>query len=652
MVYGPLAPRRLPAQDAQRAIFLADRWIRAAEPQSKWAEVAKEAIDFLEGRQWTEAEIAELQAQGRPALKFNKIAPLFRLVMGYYRDNRNDTKFFPGSDALGSMEVSEALTLMHKQFSAATQLPYVDAEVFQDGIATGRGYWDTRLDFEENDLGEVVSRAEDPFAVYPDPDADQYDVDKWNYFCTSRWISRDEIEYTFGKEAADLVGSFLARDGYTQFPQTYYYGPDMTSPVRKFGNEEDFEGEYWNTFSDRWYDFIDPLRKNIRLIESQEWVHERRPVFIDLETGDRSVIPEHWDGKKVEKAMYHAERLGNPMVVAERPVKRVRWSAMVGDLIVYDSWSPYKKFTLTGYFPYFRRGQTRGMIEDLIDPQKEINKRRSAEIEIVMRTNNSGWSYHESSLDPDQEALLTQFGAAPGFKLKWKGPPGNKPEKINPSPPPMAMERLEQKADADLNQISGINQDALGEPSRAVSVRAVLAKQKQAVIGLRMYSDNFKRSKELGARKWLGVVQNHYPEQRVMRIVGEDGKIAETIINQRVNDPGAPTLIDRLTDITIGKYTVVVEEMPISENFKNGQYEEALGILEALGPAGEMILPAVAAEVVELSSMPSSIKMKMREALMGGTSMAGGGAPVPGGAAPGGAEPGNNVVPLQPPAAG
>lgn len=619
--------RGLPQQKPELVRLMAERWFRAQEAQAKWSATAKECVNFIEGKQWTDEQIAQLKAEGRPALVFNEIAPLYRLILGYHRNNRMDTNFLPGHDGSGAQHVAEALSHLWKQFSEQSRIPYVDAEVFADGISTGRGYYDTRMDFDENDFGEARSTALDPFSVYPDPDADGYDSKTWGFVNVSRWASLDEIEHTYGPSAAKLIGNLTRGDGYVDFPQQYYHTNDEITPIRKFGHEEGDNTEYWSWFHDRWYDFIDTARKNIRIVDSQYWITQQKNVFIDLETGDRQVVPDHWDEQRVQKVLYHAERVNNPLVVRRRPVKRCRWTVMVGDLLVHDDWSPYDHFTIDGFFPYFRRGQTRGMVHDLLDPQREKNKRRSAEIDIVGRTTNSGWLYHENSLDPDQETKLDKYGSSPGIRIKWKGKPAEKPERINPSPPPTAMERLEQKASDDLRRISGVNESALGELDRVQSGRAIEARQRQAVLSFQMYLDNFSRTKEQLGYKWLNLVQKHYTEPRIVRVLGEDDQMITTAINQPVLDEQG-NVLERLNDITLGKYSVIVDEVPMTASFQNAQFEEAMELVDKLGPLLGPAAAGLGEAAVELSSMPSTAKEKVKQHLAMQTALATGGVPM------------------------
>ena len=434
-----------------------------------------------------------------------------------------------------------------------------------------------------------------------------------NSIRTVRWASVDEIEHTYGKATADLVRPFTSGNRWSGFPSLVQTAHDEITPIRFFSRDEGDLDNAYQGFRDMFHqELVDDTRKNIRVIDTQYYVSEVRPCFIDLETGDRQPIPKTWGKDRIAKCMYHAERLGNPLIVQKRPVRRVHWTVLVGDVIVHDDWSPYETFTKIGFFPYFRRGVTAGMVSDLLDPQKEINKRRMAQIEIVSRTANGGWMYGEGDLDPIQERNLKKFGSRPGVTIKYKK---NPPQQINSSPPPVAMERLEMHAIDDLRQISGINESALGEMDRVQSGRAIEAKQRQAVISLQMYMDNYTRSKELLGRMALSNYQKHYTEQRIFRASGEDGRLVQHMINQAVSDPETGNVIDRLNDITVGKYAVAVDETPMSATFANAQFEEMMAMIEKLG--SPQLASALADILVDMSTIPRKAEVKERLAALG-----------------------------------
>lgn len=643
MKYGPTPTDKLPEQDQTKVMILAERHQRASWAHNKWAESAKVCVDFFEGRQWTAKALADMAAQKRPALQFNVIAPLVRLILGYHANNKTDITFSPGSDARSSEEIAEILSRLEKNAAMSTGLKFVDGEVFLDGIVAGRGFYKTVLDFENNDLGEISTKAQDPFSTYIDPDADTYDLNESSaYIQTAKMVSIDEIEGTFGKKVAGLVRPFT--QGHTPVaPVTSMMVGDEVSPVRTFGQRDETSNEWWDTFYGTMGDFVDTYRKTIKIIQSEHRVTEQRNVCIDLETGDKKVLPVDWNRDRIEKILYYGQSIGNPLIVERRQVTRLQCTTMVGDMLLHDAPSPYDTYSIAGYFPYFRRGMTRGAVEDLIDPQKEKNKRRSVEVEVTSKLSNGGWAYHESSLDPVQERKLKNFGASPGFMLKWKGE--KEPHQMTPAAPAMAHERLEQKAQDDIRTISGINESALGELDRVQSGRAIEARQRQAVIAIQLYMDNFTRTKTILGGKHLELFQNHYTEKRMYRVLGEDGKFTQILINQMQMDPTSG--IKRiLNDITIGKYSAVVDEQPLSSTFANAQFEEMMTLLEKMGPAIGPALPAFADLIVDMSSLPRKTEWIERFKAMQGQMMQPPGAP---GAVPPGAP---GAPPQLPPPAG
>src|ERR1700740_3593229 len=113
MKFGPVPPP-LPVQSPEKVLLLAERWQRAAYSQQRWAERAKQAVDFFEGRQWTEKQLADMARGKRPALTFNIIAPIVRLVLGYQRNKKTDIRYKPGQDTRASEDIAEALSQIEK----------------------------------------------------------------------------------------------------------------------------------------------------------------------------------------------------------------------------------------------------------------------------------------------------------------------------------------------------------------------------------------------------------------------------------------------------------------------------------------------------------------------------------------------------------
>lgn len=566
----------LPRQNWEMIVRHAERFRRAADALSTWARTAKMCVDYFEGKQWTAADLAKLEAEGRPALTINKILPLVNLVVGYHLNNPTQIKYLPGNDGTGTADIARVLSGVSAQIAEMNQLQFIDAEVFLDGLLTGRGFFDCRMDFSENMRGAVKWTALDPFTAYVDPDADKYDLNTGTHFTTSRWISVDEVEANYGVDAANLIRPLTNGMTFNQFPATVYEGHEEISPWRRFGGDVDSPNS-WRLYTDQFYNWVDVYRKTIRMLDIQHYVRTNAYFFVDGKTGDKRRVPDAWGPDQVQKVLMWAQQTGEQLMVVRERTRRLRWTHMVGDVIVFDQWSPYDTFTAVPYFPYFRRGKTMGMVEPLLDSQREINVRRSARINIIGRSSNGGWIFEKGTLTAQERRNLELNGGKPGFNLEWVNEGGNrsKPEQIHPAQAPVSIEQLEKEAEGDIKEIAGINNSALGQIDQTtISGAAIRARQQQTVIGLEGTINNFHRTKRLCGRKQLEVIQEHYTEERIIRVTGP----GSTPFAATINQASAAGIIN---DVTLGQYTVALGETTLSDSFLAAQFQELLSLRDA-----------------------------------------------------------------------
>ncbi len=643
-----LRHRPLPPQDSGKLLLLAQRYQRAAAAHAVWAEKATECVNFREGKQYTPKQLADLRAAGRPALVYNEIAPLSRLVEGYFSENRLDTTYVPGQDMVSNENSAKALTFVRKQISQANHEPDIDADVFLDGLLTGRGFWDLRPSYKRNRLGEAKLDAKDPFRLCIDPEADRYEPDTWGYTVYTPLMSLDEIQDTWGIDAANLVAP-IALGQTPSLPIGMMPMETGPVPVRGFGQYDGDTVGWMDQYFSLLGDFVDPYRRSIRVLEFEYWVTVPGFEFVDLETGESKPVPEHWGPAKVQRVLTWANEIeGAHVEVVPAQIRKVRWTTIIGDLIVYDAWSSQPHLSTVGFFPYFRWGKTMGMVEDLIDPARETNKNRSNFADIIQRSANSGWKYADDTFTPQQERNLKKFGAMPGVNVPYRA--GKQPpERIEPGVPPTGLDKLVLEGSQKLRDISSINASALGEIDRVQSGKAVLARQRQSVVGIQPYLANYARSKRIIGENVLDLIQNTYTERRVIRIIGENSKLVQTIINDEQADP-TTSLKSVLNDVTRGHYEVVTDDQPLSATFADGQFQEMLGIIDRV-----MASPVVAQFgdlIIENSSLPNKEEWKKRfQIIQAGMGInAGPTSPVP----PQGGQPQlpppSAAVPMEPPA--
>lgn len=590
-------------QDSSVIALQHDRYVRGREGMQAWAETAKRCTEFVEGKQWSDDDLATMKAEGRPHVTLNKIGTQLRFMLGNFVQNMYEIRFLPGQNGMGIQPIAEALNELSKATDEQVGDKWIQSDLFMNGSTTGRAFIDQRISFDKSDMGHIKEMVLDEYSSIIDPEADTYESKGWNWFQHSRWMSIQQIETLYGPDAGEMMDQ--SQYGGPISTDENVYSDDVT-PGRYFGEDESLIrelgsyglGGYSPTMS--LWDHVNQQRKLIRVIECQHRDFRRGNYVVDLATGDRRRIPEHWEREQIASLVNWARINGKPIDVVSRAQKEIRWTATAGTRVLYDGWSPYRSMTVNGFFPYFRRGKTRGLVEDLLDPQVEINKRRSAFLHILMTAANTMWMYPADTLDEDEKEHLRQHGAKPGFQMEWTPQEHNhKPERIAGQSPPSAIEHAERAALADIKEISGINDAALGEQGNETSGRAVMARQKQAMVGAEPYFHNYSRTRQAVGEKRMELYQDYYTEERVARTLGENGDEIQTAIN--VILPGG----EILNNITVGEYRVIIDEAPMSATFQDAQFTDAMDMVK-------MGLPVPPDLLVDLSSIPRKDEVKAR----------------------------------------
>jgi hypothetical protein len=488
---------------------------------------AAKCEDFFAGLQWDQNDLALLKAQRRPALTINKIISTISNVMGEQIFNRTDMAFKPRNEGATS-EVADALTKVFMQIADNNQLGWARSDVFTDGIVTSRGFFDVRLDFTDSLRGEVRIEQLNPKNVLIDADADEYDPDKWNDVLITKWMSPDQIELLYGKADADLLRS--RTDSY------YPYGYDSIDINRdRFGSARAV-GWPLNTVTQQEYNNV----RNIRVIERQWKKLDKVLHFVDLETGDTRVVPTDWDDDRIAQHLQ-----ANPqLATTKKLIQRIRWTVIADNVVLHDDWSPYKHFTVVPYFPYFRRGRTVGLVENLLGPQELLNKVSSQELHVVNTSANSGWKVKRNALTNMSTAELEQRGATSGLVLELDEIANA--EKIQPNQTPTWLDRVSYKAEEHIKSISGVSDYMQGFAREDVAAKSVQTNKQSGQANLAKVMDNMNRSDFILARTVLDLVQEYYTEQRLLYITTD--RLMNTTEQMTVNQPTPEGRIVRMAD--------------------------------------------------------------------------------------------------------
>ena len=229
------------------------------------------------------------------------------------------------------------------------------------------------------------------------------------------------------------------------------------------------------------------------------------------------------------------------------------------------------------YFPYFRRGRTVGLVENLLGPQELLNKVSSQELHVVNTSANSGWKVKRNALTNMSTAELEQRGAQSGLVVELDDI--NNIEKIQPNQTPTGLDRVSYKAEEHIKSISGVSDYMQGFAREDVAAKSVQTNKQSGQANLAKVMDNMNRSDFILARTVLDLVQEYYTEQRLLYITTD--RLMNTTKQLVVNQPTPEGRI--ANDLTLGEYAIVVTNQPERDTFEDTQFDQAVRLRTEAG---------------------------------------------------------------------
>lgn len=522
---------------------------------------------FFQGDQWSPEDLAKLRMARRPALTINKIISTISNVMGEQIFNRSEISYRPRSGAPESN--AEILNKVYSQISDVSQLNWKRSDMFADGIITSRGFLDVRMDFSESLTGKVCIDNMNPKNVLIDPDAEDYDPDTWNEVMTTKWVTIDDIEMLYGKDEAD----WLRNKSESYFP----FGYDSIEVTRDmFGDRMSVN------YTGGVGDYLNAVMRKHRLIERQHKVLDRQQHFVDPRSGLMRPVPTEWDRNRIAMVK---QQFG--FEVIPKLVKRIRWTVISDNVVLHDNWSPYKHFTIVPYFPYFRRGRTVGLVENLLGSQELLNKASSQELHVINTTANSGWKVKTGTLTNMSVEELEARGAETGLVIETNGDPDKDIVKITPNQVPTGLDRITYKAEEHIKTISNVPDSVMGQDRADVAAKAIQQKRQAASTNQAKPLDSLVRTDFILARNIVDLIQTFWTEEQVLTVTNDraTGATEQLTINQ-ITPEGQV-----LNDVTLGEYDVVVTSVPVRETLEDSQFDQAVAMRElSIGIPDEVLI--------------------------------------------------------------
>jgi hypothetical protein len=153
------------------------------------------------------------------------------------------------------------------------------------------------------------------------------------------------------------------------------------------------------------------------------------------------------------------------------------------------------------------------------------------------------------------EEKYKEHSSEPNFRLEINPPFWDKWKFTDQPQIPQTYNQLEQMADQDMKDVSGIQDTMLGiqTSSREPGVTAKMRQDTNIAVLYTLY-DNFRESRIQGGKFLLGMIQQFVTEETMIRIEGQEGAM-NIAVNQQIH-PAAP----KINDLSAGEYDLAVDE--------------------------------------------------------------------------------------------
>ena len=516
-----------------------------------------EALDdvrFAAGDQWPVDVQNSRVLEARPCLTINKLDAYVRQICNQQRQQRPRIKVH-GMNNESDAKVAEIITGITRHIENQSDADQAYDHAFEYCVKMGWGYWRVTTDYIKDDSFDqeiYIKRIENPFSVYFDPNSVQPDGSDAEKCLVTTVVSKAVFRKMYPD--ADDVQGFSSR------------------------GTGDTESE-WVT------------KEDIRIAE-YFYTEREKAMIIQLSDGTTG-----YSDEMPSKEVLAAAKI---TVIDKRDTwrKKIKWCKLTAMQILEEGEWAGKYIPIVPVYGQEVRVDDKhkkfGLVRMAKDPQRMYNYWATALTETVALAPKAKWLLAEGQDEGhENEWAMANIKAMPVLRYKQTDTEGRQaptPVRLQPEPPPAGVMSALQGMNQDLMAVVGIF-DPGQLPQGQQSGKALQGQQQQADMTNFHYYDNLTRSIRHTGRIILDLIPKIYDRQRVMRIIGDDGKPEMVTINEQGQDEQGVSKV--LNDVTVGEYDVVMETGPGYNSKRQEAVDSMVGLLGAdptlMQTAGDLI---------------------------------------------------------------
>ena len=508
---------------------------------------ALEDLKFAAGDQWP-VEIQNSRVlEARPCLTVNKVDAYCRQITNQMRQQRPRIKVH-GMNTESDAKMAQIIQGICRHIEVQSDADQAYDKAGDFAVRMGWGYWRVTTKYTRDDSFDqdiYIEQIDNPFTVYFDPNSSQPD----------------------GSDAEKVLIT-------TVIPKKVF--------KKMYPNAEIDQGFTMRGTGDQNSEWI--MKEDIRLAEY--FYTERKAIKLCLLS----------DGTSVEESDLPPQEVldASGITILDKRdsyKKQIRWCKLTAMQVLEEGEWAGKYIPIVPVYGQETVVEAKkkrfGLVRMAKDPQRMYNFWQTSLTESVALAPKAKWLLAEGQ-DEGHENEWAQANIKSMPVLRYKqtdidGKPAPVPQRLQPEPPPTGVMAAAQSMTTDLMQVVGIF-DPAQLPTGNLSGKALQGQQQQVDMTNFHYYDNLTRSIRQTGRIILDLIPKIYDKERVMRIIGDDGKPEILTINQYGQDEEG---IDRiLNDVTVGEYDIVMDTGP----GYNSKRQEAVDSMMALFAADPTLI--------------------------------------------------------------
>jgi hypothetical protein len=511
---------------------------------------ALEDLKFVNGDQWPVELQNSRNLESRPVLTINKLDTYCRQVTNQQRQQRPRIKAH-ATNTEADAKTAQVISGVIRHIEVNSNADHAYDNGFDYAVRMGWGFWRVNTKYVREDSFDqeiYIDPVDNPFTVYWDPNS----------------IAPD------GSDAERcLVTTMMPKN---VFREQYPDCDDGTSFTQRGTGDSQSE---WIT------------KEDIRIAEYFYTVREKATLY-HLSDGTMKFA----DGKD----FFQRIELAGLTVIDERPSfkKTIKWKKMTAIEVIEERDWPGRYIPVVPVYGRHvvigNKRQKFGMIRHAKDPQRMYNFWQTSLTESIALAPKAKWIMAEGQ-DEGHENEWAQANVKSTSYLRYKqrdidGQQAPPPTRLQPEPPPAGVITAASVINDDLQAIMGIF-DPNQIPTGNISGKALNGQQQQIDLTNFDYYDNLTRSISHTGKIILDLIPKIYDSQRVMRIIGDDGKPDLITLNERT------AVGEVMNDVTVGEYDVVMETGPGYNSKRQEAVDSMMQMLAAdptlMQTAGDLI---------------------------------------------------------------